>query len=301
MKTKMKIALSVMLFATLSYAEAEYGTVNGEEISKDEIAQTLGQSGMEFSTLDPMMKKRVMDMVVDRKIISQHAGKSKLEESDDFKSKLDLLKKELVLNLWMEQESKKVYDSVKDADIKANYEKNKDKYKVAAQLKARHILVKEEKEAKEIIEALGKAKEVEAEFIKLAKEKSTGPSGKNGGDLGWFTKDRMVPEFSEAADKLKDGEFTKEAVKTQFGYHVIYLEGRKKEGLKSFDEVKEQIKSTVQREKFNKFMDDKVASLKKEAKIELKDFSDKKSDDNKTDDKKTDDKKSDDNKSAEKK
>jgi parvulin-like peptidyl-prolyl isomerase len=275
-KRNMKIALSAMLFVTLGYAEAEFGTVNGEEISKDEISQTLGQSGMKFSTLDPAMKKRVMEMIVDRKLLSQHASKSKIGESDDFKSKLALLKKELILNLWMEQESKKVSDTVTDDDLKKSYEKNKENYKVAAQLKARHILVKEEKEAKEIIEALGKAKDVKEEFIKLAKEKSTGPSGKTGGDLGWFTKDRMVPEFSEAADKLKDGEFTKEAVKTQFGYHVIYLEGRKKEGLKSFDEVKDQLKTTVQRGKFNAFMDDTVKSLKKDAKINLKDFSAKK-------------------------
>jgi len=271
-KTNMKIALSVLLFATLGYAETEFGTVNGEKITKDEIAQTLGQSGMEFSTLDPAMKKRVMEMIVDRKLISQYAGKSKIEESPDFKSKLELLKKELVLNLWMEQESKKIEKSLTDDDLKKSYEKNKDRYKIAAQLKARHILVKDEKEAKEIIETLGKAKDVKAEFIKLAKEKSTGPSGKSGGDLGWFTKDRMVPKFSAAADKLKDGDFTKEPVKTQFGYHIIYLEGRKKEGVKSFDEVKEQIKSTVQRAKFNKFMDDTVKKLKTDAKIELKDF-----------------------------
>ncbi len=271
-RTNMKIALSVMLFATLGYAEAEFGTVNGEEISKDEIAQTLGQSGMQFETLDSGMKTKVLEMVVDRKVLSQHASKSKIEESAEFKSKLELLKKELVLNLWMEQESNKVEASISDDDLKKSYEKNKDRYKIAPQLNARHILVKEEKEAKEIIEALGKAKDVKAEFIKLAKEKSTGPSGKNGGDLGWFTKDRMVPEFSEAADKLKDGEFTKEPVKTQFGYHIIYLEGRKKASVKPFDEVKEQLKKSVGRSKFNKFMDDTVSKLKKDAKIKLKKF-----------------------------
>ncbi|MCK5855311.1 MAG: peptidyl-prolyl cis-trans isomerase [Sulfurovaceae bacterium] len=274
-KTNMKIALGIMLLATLGYAEAEFGTVNGEEISKDEISQTLGQSGMQFATLDDAMKKRVIEMVVDRKLISQHAGKDKIEESADFKSKLELLKKELVLNLWMEKESNKVEASVTDDDLKKSYEKNKENYKVAAQLNARHILVKEEKEAKEIIETLLKAKDVKDEFIKLAKEKSTGPSGKNGGDLGWFTKDRMVPEFSAAADKLKDGEFTKEAVKTQFGYHIIYLDGRKKEGVKTFDEVKEQLKASVGKTKFNEFMDEIVKTLKKDAKIKLKEFKEK--------------------------
>ena len=293
-KTNMKIALSVMLFATLGYAEAEFGTVNGEEISKDEVSQTLGQSGMKFETLDPAMKKRVLDMVVDRKLISQHAGKDKIEESADFKSKLEMLKKELILNLWMEKESNKVETSITDDELKKSYEKNKDKYAIPAQLNARHILVKEEKEAKEIIDTLGKAKDVKAEFIKLAKEKSTGPSGHNGGDLGWLIKDRMVPEFSEAADKLKDGEFTKEPVKTQFGYHIIYLEGRKKAGVKTFDEIKEQLKTSLGRTKFNEFMDETVKKLKKDAKIELKKFEDTKKveDKNKSKEKeKTEDKK----------
>ncbi|RUM75205.1 MAG: peptidylprolyl isomerase [Sulfurovum sp.] len=282
-KTNMKIALSVMLFATLGYAEAEFGTVNGEEISKDEISQTLGQSGMQFETLDSNMKKRVLDMVVDRKLLSQHASKSKIEESDEFKSKVELLKKELVLNLWMEKESNKIKSSITDEDLKKSYEKNKDKYKVPPKLNARHILVKEEKEAKEIIEALKKAKDVKAEFIKLAKEKSTGPSGKNGGDLGWFTKARMVPEFSEAADKLKEGEFTQTAVKTEFGYHVIYLAGRKKESVKSFDEVKEQLKTSFGAKKFNEFMDETIKKLKKDAKIELKKFAEKKEEEKKED------------------
>ncbi|MCH9740197.1 MAG: peptidyl-prolyl cis-trans isomerase, partial [Epsilonproteobacteria bacterium] len=188
----------------------------------------------------------------------------------DYKAKLELIKKELVLNLWMEQEVKKIEASVKDADIKAEYEKNKSKYVTPAQLSARHILVEKEDDAKAIITTLGKAKDAKAEFIKLAKEKSTGPSGPKGGDLGWFTKDRMVPEFSAAADALKKGEYTKAPVKTQFGFHVIYLDDKKAEGAKKFDEVKEEIKSNLNREKFNTFMDGQVKTLKKDAKIELK-------------------------------
>ena len=80
---------------------------------------------------------------------------------------------------------------------------------------------------------------------------------------------RMVPEFSEAANKLKKGTFTKTPVKTQFGYHVIFLEDRKAEGTKKFDEVREQIRQKLNREKFNAFMDEKVATLKKDAKIDL--------------------------------
>ncbi len=268
-KNSIKIAVTSLLLMSIGSAETAFGTVNGEAISAEEVSQTLGQQGIEFSTLNVDMKKRVLDMVVDRKLLSQHASNSKIEESADFKEKLALLKKELVLNLWMEKEAKKIEDGIKDADITADYEKNKDTYKVPAQLKASHILVEKEDEAKEIIKNLEKAKDAKSEFVKLAKEKSTGPSGKNGGDLGWFSLDRMVPEFSLAADKLKKGNFTKEPVKTQFGYHIIYLEDRKAEGSKSFDEVKDQIKAQVNRTKFNAFMDETVKTLKKDAKIDL--------------------------------
>ena len=270
-KNSIKLALTSLLFVTVCSAETSYGTVNGEEITQDEIAQTLGQQGMNFSTLPKNMQKQVVDMVVSRKLLSQNAMKFDLKKTDAYKKKLELLTKELVLNVWMEQEAKKLKDSIKEADIKAFYEKNKDKYSNPAQLKARHILVEKEETAKEIIKTLTGAKDKEATFIKLAKEKSTGPSGKNGGDLGWFALNRMVPEFSTAADKLKKGEFTKEAVKTQFGYHVIYLEGRKEASTQKLEEVKEMILLNLNKEKFNKFMDDTVKKLKKDADIKLKD------------------------------
>ncbi len=269
-KKSIKIAVTSLLLMSVASATESFGTVNGEKISADEIAQTLGQQGIEFSALNKEMQKRVLDMVVDRKLLSQHASKTKIAESEDFKEKLELLKKELILNLWMEQEAKKIEDSITDDEIKADYEKNKDAYKVPAQLKARHILVETEDEAKAIIKELEDSKDPKATFIKLAKEKSTGPSGRDGGDLGWFSLDRMVPEFSLAADKLKKGTFTKEPVKTQFGYHIIYLDDRKPAGTRKLEEVKDQIRAKLNREKFTAFMDETVKNLKKDAKIELK-------------------------------
>lgn len=268
------MALVSALFVGIAYAD--YGTVNGEKITDDEIAQTLGQPGLTFDSLNADMQKRVLDMVVDRKLLTQHAATKKIEDTADYKEKLEMLKKELMLNLWIEQEVKTIEEGIKESDLKAAYEKDKANYKVPAQLKARHILVEKEEDAKAIIADLGKAKEAQSEFIKLAKEKSTGPSGPKGGDLGWFPLDRMVPEFSAAADKLKKGTFTKEPVKTQFGYHVIYLEDRKPESTKQFDEVKEQIRDGLNREKFNAFMDEQVKTLKKDAKIDLMKIDDKK-------------------------
>ncbi len=269
-KSTIKIAVTSLLLVTISNASESYGTVNGEKITKEDITQIMGPQAMQFDTLDASMKKKVINMLIDRKLLTQNAIKSGLENSDVYKKKLEAIKRDLLLNVWMEDGAKKIEQSTTEADLKSFYEKNKDKFSSPAQLKARHILVKTEDEAKNIIKTLSSAKDVKSEFIKLAKEKSIGPSGKSGGDLGWFPLNRMVPAFSNAADKLKKGEFTKEPVKTQFGYHIIYLEDRKSAGDKKFEDVKEQIKAIVNREKFNKLIETTVKKLKKDAKIELK-------------------------------
>jgi len=265
-----RVALISSLALSFGFAGDVYGTVNGEPITKDEITQVVGPQASDFDSLDKATKDKILNMLVERKLLVQNAVKSGIENSPEYKKKLELLKKDLALTLWMEQEAKKIESSTTDAELKDFYNKNRDNFKTPAQLKARHILVKTKAEAEDIIKKLSSAKDVKAEFIKLAQEKSIGPSGRDGGDLGWFPLNRMVPEFSEAANKLKKGEFTKEPVKTQFGYHVIYLEDRKPESVKSFDEVKPQIKALVNRKKFNDLIENTVNNLKKSAKIDLK-------------------------------
>jgi len=269
-KTTIKMAIASLLLVSLCSAETNYGTVNGESITADEVNQVVGTQGINFDTLDKKTKKKILDIIVERKLLTQNASKSGIEKTDSFKKKLEELKKDLLLNMWMEQEANKIEKSTKESELKEFYEKNKKNFETPEEFKASHILVKTEDEAKAIVKQLEGAKDIKAEFAKLAKEKSTGPSGANGGDLGWFPADRMVPEFSEAVKKLSKGTFTKEPVKTQFGYHIIYLEDKKPAGVKKFDEVKEQIKGLVNRDKFNKMIESTVAKLKKDAKIELK-------------------------------
>ena len=268
---KKAIALAVTTTLFLSVAQADgLGSVNGEKITKLDVEMTMGATGgMKFETLDPAMKKRVLDMIVEQKLLTQEAAKTDVAKSAEYKEQLEALKRGLVLDVWMKQEMKKVEESISKKDIEAFYKKNEERYKKPKELKARHILVKTEDEAKKIIETLSKAKDGLAEFIKLAKEKSTGPSGKNGGDLGWFPLNRMVPEFSTAADKLKKGEFTKAPVKTQFGYHIIYLDDRKKAGAVELDKVAESIKQSLVNEKFGSKIQALTKKLREKAKIEL--------------------------------
>ena len=185
-----------------------------------------------------------------------------------YKQTLKSLKQDLALQVWMQKESKKI--KLSDKEIKAFYDKNKNLFKRTAQLNARHILVKTKKEAQNLIVKLNKSSNLKSNFIKLAKENSIGPSGKNGGDLGWFALDRMVPEFSSAANKLKTGTITKTPVKTQYGFHIIYLDDRKKATTLSFEQSKNNIRQQLGQEKFKKHIQTFADKLNKKAKIVYK-------------------------------
>ncbi|CAA6816178.1 MAG: Peptidyl-prolyl cis-trans isomerase PpiD [uncultured Sulfurovum sp.] len=275
------IALASMVLFTMAQAK-DYGTVNGESITDTDISITMAQSGMEYESLDDTMKKRVLDMVVERKLLTQAAEKSGIEKSEAYTSQLKSLKRDLALDIWMKKEMKALEDALSKETLEKFYKDNEAKFKIAKKLQARHILImadekmskEEQAKAKEKAEALIKeldtAKDKKAKFIELAKSKSEGPSGKSGGDLGWFELGRMVPEFSAAADKLKVGEYTKTPVQTQFGFHLIMLDGKKEASVKAFDVVEEEIKSQLSGEAFAGKMKEKTDALKKSAKIELK-------------------------------
>ncbi len=269
-KKTMTIALTSLMLMTAAQAESKYGTVNGQEITQLDIDMTMGPSGMTYDALDPTMKKRVLDMVVERKLLAEEAQKSDVSKSKDYQEQLEELKKGLLLDIWMKQKMKKIEDGISKTKIEEFYKKNSSRYPIPKKLKARHILVKGEDNATAIIKELNAAKDKKAAFIKLAKEKSTGPSGPNGGDLGWFELGRMVPEFSAAADKLKKGEYTKEPVKTQFGLHIIYLDDRTEAGTKKLEEVGDSIREELANQEFTELIKTETDKLKKSAKIELK-------------------------------
>jgi len=130
-----------------------------------------------------------------------------------------------------------------------------------SEYKARHILVDDEDKAKELIAELDKG----ADFSKLAEEHSTGPSGKSGGELGWFSPKQMVAPFSEAVAKLEKGSYTKEPVKTQFGWHVIILDDVRESTPPAFEQVKPQLQAFVQKQRVQQY----ISGLRQGAKIEI--------------------------------
>jgi len=259
------LALSSSLFAQTNKV---YAVVNGENITASDIAVALRDPRIKFDTLQEVQKKQVLDNIIEQKLLAQKAFKSSIVKSAEFKKELEKVKQNLAYQIWIRDLSKTV--EVTDKEVKAHYSKNKAKYITPLELKASHILVKTEKEANEIIKKLSKSKDKKISFTKMAKEKSTGPSGSNGGELGWFTKDKMLPEFSAAAEKLKVGEVSKKAVQTQYGFHVIYLDDKKTSTSLSYEKIKSQLKQELLQTIFVQKVQKIAADLKKKSKIEYK-------------------------------
>ncbi len=259
----MTIASSVMVAKDKVYA-----IVNGDKITGQTIAVVLKNPKANFETLPADQKKNILNRVIEQKLLSQNAMTTNVVNDPIYKQTLKSLKQDLALQVWMQKESKKI--EISNKEIKSFYDKDQRLSKVTDQIKAKHILVADEKSAKDIISTLNKTKNIKAKFIKLAKEKSTGPSGKNGGELGWFALEAMVPEFSAAAKKLSVGTFTTSPVKTKFGYHVIYVEDKKKGPMVDFNKVKPQIKQAIGQDKLVKHIQKIANKLKNKAKIEYK-------------------------------
>ena len=209
-------------------------------------------------------KKEMLETMIIRELIMQEATKEGIENTPAVKEKLEELKKRLVVETYLK---KKVEDQAKvtDEELKKFYEQNKDKFKTGDQVKASHILVKSEKEAKDL---LGQVK-AGGNFEELAKKYSTDGAAAKGGDLGWFSKGSMIPEFEKVAFTMKENQ-TSDIVKTKFGFHIIKLTGKRAAGERTFDDVKEQIKTQMmpakQQEVFQKLKDD----LKKSGKYSIK-------------------------------
>jgi len=164
------------------------------------------------------------------------------------------------------QENIQSQAEVTEEEMKTYYEENKSNFETKEQVKASHILLEEEETAQEV---LGMVESGE-DFAELAKEYSTGPSAENGGDLGFISKDQNIAQkFKEAVFALEAGE-TSQIVQTQYGYHIIKANERREAGVRSFEEVKDQIKQQLQNQKGQKIWDEFVRKLRDEAQIEKK-------------------------------
>lgn len=242
-------------------ADPVVAKINGVEIKQSELDLAEDNIDPQLAQLPPEQKKlAALTSIVDSKVIAAKAKTEKLDESAEFKRRIDFIVDRELHNAYFK---KHILDAVSDADIKARYDEEIAKLPKQEEVRARHILVKTEDEAKDIIKALDEGKD----FAELAKEKSTDPNKSDGGDLGYFRKGQMVPEFETAAFGMDKGSYSKEPVKTQFGFHVIKLEDKRDAPPPAFDAVKEQVRQIVMRDMYM----DLLKTSKDAAEIEILD------------------------------
>ncbi len=233
--------------------------VNGTEIHRSEVVIALRTLPAQAQQ-QPMEKLYpvLLEDLVNATLVAQAARKQKLGDDPEVKKQLAFAQDRIFEQVYLDRLLEK---SVTDQKLHARYDKYVKEAPPREEVSARHILLPTEDEAKAVIAELKKG----ADFAKLAQEKTTDPSGKtSGGDLGYFAHDQMVPDFADAAFKLKKGEFSQTPVKTQFGWHVIKVEDRRTAKPPSFEEAKQQLSNLVARE----IIVEKVKELRTGAKIE---------------------------------
>ncbi|MDD2449442.1 MAG: peptidyl-prolyl cis-trans isomerase [Sulfurimonas sp.] len=269
-----KIVATILLASSLACATTLV-SVNGTNITQEDVDTALmnatqGRFNQVPEDKQAEFRKQVLEQLIAKELVYEDAEKTGVLKSKDFKDEYtkvqERVKKDLAIQVWQKQQFDKV--SVSDKELKAYYDNNKEEFNEKSSVHARHILVKEESEAKAIEKELkslsGDA--LKNKFIELAKEKSTGPTGPKGGDLGFFAQGQMVPEFDAKVFNMKKGTIS-EPVKTQFGYHVIYLEDKKAQKTLSFTEVKSFIEQRLKMEKFKVVVEKKMQELKNKATI----------------------------------
>ncbi len=259
-----------LLIASSTFAADEkvYAVVNGENVTEKDIAGLIKNPRLHYEDLKGEQKKQVLDAFIEQKLLSERAYKTKIVKTSEYKKELEKLKKNLAFQIWLRDFGQTI--KAGESEVKKFYDNNIYRLKTPMQMKASHILVKTEKEAKSIIAKLLKSKNLKVDFTKLAKEKSIGPSGANGGELGWFPKEKMVPEFSNAAAKLKMGKITTKPVKTNYGFHIIYLDDKKDAATLPYEKIKAKLKQELLQKKFAEALKKEATALRKTAKIQYK-------------------------------
>lgn len=267
--------LGLLLSAT-SASAAVLATVNGDEITSEEVNKVLmeGTQGR-FDSLPAdkqnELRQRIIEGMIAQELVYDDAKRTGVLDSKEYKQELeklvDRLKVQLAAKVWEQQQFEAIKVDAKE--VKAYFDANPEEFVDKEKIRARHILVKSEAEAQTIIKSMKalSGEKLKNEFIAQAKSKSTGPSAAKGGDLGYFPRGQMVPSFNDAAFAMKEGTISSTPVQSQFGYHVIFVEDKKAAKKLGFDDVKNFIEQRLKMDKFKATMEKKMSSLRDKAKI----------------------------------
>ncbi len=239
------LALASVAMTSISvpaFAQA-LATVNGKQLTEADLKLAEAELGPELAQLPPPSRRRILlEYLIENQIFSEAAETAKLATGPDYDARVSYWRRRALRDLYFE---KSIKASVTDDDAKKFYDEQVKAIKPEEEINARHILVKDEAKAKEIADKLAKG----GDFAALAKENSEDPGSKeNGGDLGYFGKGQMVPEFEAAAFLLEKGKLSA-PVKSSFGYHIIKVEDKRMRQPPPFDGVKDRIVNSLLQKK----------------------------------------------------
>jgi peptidyl-prolyl cis-trans isomerase C len=252
------ISFQAPAFAQEDKVVAKVGTL---EITQSELDLAVQNLDPQLAQLpDEQKKVAALSGAIDVKLLASGALAEGVDKTDDFKKRMAYIGDRELHNAFFR---KHVVEATTDAEVKARYDKEIAALPKQEEVKAAHILVKTEDEAKAIIAKLDKGED----FATLAKENSQDSNKDDGGDLGWFGPGRMVPEFEEAAFGLEKGAYTKTPVKTQFGFHIIKVEDKRDAPPPALEQVQDQVKQLVMRDKYVAILE----KAKAEQKVEITD------------------------------
>ncbi len=266
MKKTLAIALALTAFAASAFAAAQpqdkiLATVNGHNITQADLDKAIAginpQQRVAYET--PEGRQALLENIVDFRIFAQSGRDQKLQNTDEFKRTMADVEEQLLFRMATEKILQQVgKTAVTDADAQKYYNEHKEIFQVPAAIRASHILIRSDKNMpkKDQDAAQKKAAELiydiqtkKVTFEDAARDNSADGTRSRGGDLGFFSKGQMVPPFEKAAFALKKGEMTSKPVKTEFGWHIIKVTDTRDASIRSFDDVKEDIKADMQRDR----------------------------------------------------
>ena len=253
------LLFSIMLLkATQAQNIPIVANVNNEDISLETMIHAMNELPPEIQS-QPFMSyyEDLLERVIDIKLFAQEGKKMKLDEEPSVRAAIDFVIEKVLMQAFL---SKYVQENIKEENIKASYNNFIADETSREEIKASHILIDTESEAIDVINMLNDGDD----FAELAKNKSTGPSGPSGGDLGWFKRGQMVPPFEKAAFSLNKNEITQRPVQTQFGWHVIKIFDKRIPEAPSYENMKSKLIQDLER----KIVSKKIQDLRNDALIE---------------------------------
>lgn len=252
-----------LLSAGVSQAQEDtvVAIINGEPVTEADLAIAEADLDPQFERLpDEQRRVAALSALIEIRLLAAESRREGVDQTDDFKRRLAFLTQRALHSAFVETN---VAEKVTEEAVRERYDREIANTPPVNEVRASHILVDTEEEARDVIKALDEG----GSFAELAKEKSKDGAAANGGDLGYFGPGQMVPEFEQAAFALDVGAYTKEPVKTQFGWHVILVVDKRVQQPPAFEQVKDQVRTIL----FREIYFEAVSKLRKDAEIEISD------------------------------